>query len=213
MPAPAEFRFNEASLLGKAVGMDVEQLVQAGLVSKSGDKIKMLSAKERRRERALEPEEVVETLFGPVKAGKKVAKKNILKVHPNDPQFRTALDSCHALALRYIEAGSPAGGVGSARGLARQQRWSADSNVAKLMQALVAAAPEAVRHEKGKKSTAAQFPEFRAWHALLEPLFGMEPPDWTEKPPAQGMLFAREEVEDLGEDEEASDESGEGEDE
>lgn len=208
----AEFRFNEASLLGKAVGMDVEQLVQAGLVSKSGDKIKMLSAKERRRERALEPDEVVGTLFGPVTKGKRVAKKHILKVHPNDPQFRTALDACHALALRYIEAASPAAGIGSARGLARQQRWSADSSVARLMQALVAAAPEALRHEKGKKSAAAFFPEFRAWHALLQPLFGMEPPDWTEKPPAQGMLFVREEVEDLVEDADESDESGEGED-
>jgi len=51
------------------------------------------------------------------------------------------------------------------------------------MKALIEAAPEALRYEKGKNSAAAKFPEFRAWHALLEPLFGMTQPDWTEKPP------------------------------
>ena len=40
--------------------MDVEQLMMAGLVTKSGDKVKMLSAKDRRRERALKPDEVDE---------------------------------------------------------------------------------------------------------------------------------------------------------
>jgi putative DNA methylase len=66
----AEFRFNEAKLLGNAVGMDVDQLVAAGLVTKSGDKIQMVPAKERRRERALEPDEVTETLFGPLTVGR-----------------------------------------------------------------------------------------------------------------------------------------------
>lgn len=51
------------------------------------------------------------------------------------------------------------------------------------MEALVHAAPEALRHEKGKKSAAARFPEFRAWHTLLEPLFGIFPPEWIEKIP------------------------------
>jgi putative DNA methylase len=46
----AEFRFNEAKLLGNAVGMDVDQLVTAGLVTKSGDKINMLPASKRRRD-------------------------------------------------------------------------------------------------------------------------------------------------------------------
>jgi len=197
----AEFRFNEAKLLGHAVGMDVEQLVTAGLVAKSGDKIQMLSAQERRRERALEPDEVTETLFGPVTVSKKRTKKQILKVHPNDPRFRTALDACHALALRYIEAGGGTGGIGSARALVHQQRWAKDSSVARLMEALVHAAPEALRHDKGKKSAAAKFLEFRAWHALLEPLFGLTRPDWTEKPPAQGVLFAEPaDVEDEEED-------------
>jgi putative DNA methylase len=199
-----EFRFNEAKLLGHAVGMDVQQLVAAGLVEKDGDKIFMLSAKERRRERALEPDEVTETLFGSVTTPKKRTKKDALKVHPNDPVFRTALDACHALALRYLEGANPAGGIGSARALARQQRWGADSAVAKLMSALLTAAPEAVRHEKGKKSAAAKYPEFRAWHALLKPLFGIEPPDWTEKPPPQGLL-ALKEAEQPADDEEIDD--------
>lgn len=209
----AEFRFNEAKLLGHAVGMDVEQLAVAGLVTKSGDKIQMLSAKERRRERALEPDEVDETLFGPVAVTKKRTKKQVLKVHPNDPRFRTALDACHALALRYLEAGGGGGGVGSAKALVRQQRWTKDSAVAHLMEALVHAAPEALRHEKGKKSTAAKFPEFRAWHAMLEPLFDIESPDWTEKtPPQVGLFAAHEEAADYeggsGIDETADDENG-----
>lgn len=185
----AEFRFNEAKLLGHAVGMDVEQLAAAGLVTKSGDKIKMLPVRERRRERALEPDEVMETLFGPATVVKKRTKKQVLKVHPNDPQFRTALDACHALALRALEAGGGAGGIGSAKALMRQQRWTTESAVARLMEALVSAAPEAMRHEKGKKSAAAEFPEFRAWHTLLQPLFAIEPPDWAEKTPPQGVLF------------------------
>lgn len=37
--------------------MDVDRLVAAGLVSKSGDKIKLLSAKDRRRAKKLEQEE------------------------------------------------------------------------------------------------------------------------------------------------------------
>jgi putative DNA methylase len=187
--AAAEFRFNEAKLLGHAVGMDVDQLVVAGLVTKSGDKIQMVPAKERRRHRALDPDEVEETLFGKVTVSKKRTKKDVLKVHPNDPRFRTALDACHALALRYIEGGRGSAGTGSAKALTRQQRWTPDSPVARLMEALVHAAPPALRHEKGKQSAAAKFPEFKAWHELLEPLFDITPPDWTEQAPPQSALF------------------------
>ncbi len=179
----AEFRFNEAKLLGHAVGMDVDQLVAAGLVVKSGDKIRILSAQERRRDRALSPDEIEKLVAGP--SGKRVRKKDVLKVHPNDPYFRTALDACHALALRYLEAGGGKGGVGSAKSLARQQGWGADSPVARLMHALVRAAPRAVRFEKrlasGKldpKAASTKFPEFRAWYTLLKELFEIEPPKW-----------------------------------
>jgi adenine-specific DNA methylase len=205
----AEFRFNEAKLLGHAVGMDIDQLVAAGLVTKSGDKIQMLSVKERRRDRALEPDEITETLFGPVTTAKRRTKKDALKVHPNDPYFRTALDACHVVALRYLEAGGGAGGIGSAKALIRQQHWSRDSAVARLMEALVHAAPVALRHEKGKQSAAAKFPEFRAWHALLEPLFGIQAPDWVEKAPPQRLLFAEEAVAE--EDEEYNKETDENE--
>jgi len=110
--------------------------------------------------------------------------------------------------LRYLEAGGGTGGIGSAKALIRQQRWREDSPVARLMEALVYAAPAALWHEKGKKSAAAQFPEFRAWHDLLQPLFNIEPPDWTEKPPPQGILALEpdEEVEEA----EALDGEGEG---
>jgi len=208
----AEFRFNEAHLLGKAVGMDVEQLVVAGLVSKEGEKIKMLSAQDRRRERALEPDEVQATLFGPVAVPKKGTRKQVLKIHPNDPRFRTALDGCHALALRYTEANGGAAGIGSAKALARQQNWTKDSSVAKLMEALIHAAPEGVRFDKGKTSAGAKFPEFRAWHALTDPLFGIKSPEWVEKKPQATLLTPLEAADDAelnadGE-EEGSDEDG-----
>ena len=198
----AEFRFNEAKLLGNAVGMDVAQLEAAGLISKSADKITMLSAQARRRDKALEPDEV-DTIFGPMPTGKRRTKKDALKVHPNDPSFRTALDGAHALALRYVEAHGGDGGLGSAKGLARQQGWTKDSNVAKLIAALVQAAPEALRSEKsevGKK-----YPEFRAWHAMLTPVFDLPAPDWTPKVVAadQPNLFddadEDDETEDTGE--------------
>lgn len=166
----AEFRFNEAKLLGHAVGMDVSQLVAAGLVSRTSDKIKILSANDRRRPKAVD-------------AAEEAGKGGL--VHPNDVAFRTALDGCHALALRYLDAGGGAAGVGAARSLARQQGWDKDSAVARLLSALVLAAPAAVRIDRGKASAAAKFPEFRACHALLFPLFGITQPDWTEKAPDQ----------------------------
>jgi adenine-specific DNA methylase len=198
----AEFRFNEAKLLGHAVRMDVSQLEAAGLVMKSGENIKMLPARERRRQRALEPAEIEETLFGPEMAKKKRFKKDALKVHPNDPEFRTAIDACHALALRYVEAASEAAGIGSAKALMRQQGWTKDSPVARLMAALVQAAPRAVWQDTGKISAGAKFPEFRAWHALVKELFGVEPPDWTILEVKQQDLF--EETEDEEEEEEES---------
>lgn len=180
----AEFRFNEAKLLGNAVGMDVVQLEAAGLISKSADKVTMLAASARRRDKALEPEEV-HTIFGSMPSGKKTKKKDALKIHPNDPSFRTALDSAHALALRYIEAQGGDAGIGAAKGLARQQGWSKDSNVARLIAALVQASPQALRSDKtevGKK-----YPEFLAWHAMLTPLFDLPAPDWTVKATSVSM--------------------------
>jgi len=203
----AEFRFNESKLLGHAVGMDVSQLQAAGLIEKSSDKIKILAAMKRRRSKALEQDEIEQTLFGPVTKEKKRRKQDALKVHPNDPVFRTALDGCHALAIRYIEAGSSGGGVGSAKALVRQQRWSKESGVARLMEALVIAAPEALRFEAGKKSAAAEFPEFRAWHALLEPLFGIKPPEWKRKAEPQAKLFIEDEEEEPEEGAEAEEEA------
>lgn len=205
----AEFRFNEAKLLGHAAGMDVDRLVVAGLVAKQGDKISMLSAKDRRRKEALKREEVVMDLFGEVPDKKRRKKADVLQVHPNDPTFRTTIDACHALALRYLEAGGGNAGIGSARALVRQQGWTTESNVARLMEALTKAAPRALWKETGKNSPAANFPEFRAWHALLEPLFGITPPEWVEAPPPQAtFVFAGEEEEEIldgAEDEEETD--------
>ncbi len=176
----AEFRFNEAKLLGHAVGMDVAQLAAAGLVKRTADKVNIHSAKDRRRDRAIEDAD---------DAGKGG------KVHPNDAAFKTAIDGCHALALRYAEAGGGAAGVGAARSLARHQGWDKDSAVARLMAALVQAAPPGVRIERSKQSAAAKFLEFRAWHALLYPLFGVPAPDWTEVLPDQIQFELRAPVE------------------
>jgi hypothetical protein len=51
---------------------------------------------------------------------------------------------------------------------------------------LLRAAPPAVRREKN--AVADKFAEFRAWHAMLLPVFGLAPPDWTEKKPDQAVL-------------------------
>jgi adenine-specific DNA methylase len=204
----AEFRFNEAHLLGKAVGMDVDTMIYAGLISKSGDQVKLLSAKDRRRPKKLDLEEIEETLFGPMPVGKKrrVKKSDALKVHPNDPNFRTALDACHALALRYAEAGGGNPGLGSARQLSTQQGWKEGSSVARLMAALLKAAPPALWHDRGKTSAAALYPEFRAWHAMIEPLFGVTPPDWPQDRVEPDMPLFAERIDEADGEEEEEDE-------
>ncbi len=186
----AEFRFNEAKLIGHAVGMSPDALVAAGLLEKDSENVRILSARERRRAEAVSREEM-SLLLATVEASARRGRgaRRIVGVHPNDPAFRTALDGCHALALRYLEAGGGASGIGSARALAARQGWGADSTVARLMHALVLTAPEALRREPhGERDLAAQYAEFRAWHALLQPLFGIEPPDWTPRPPEQPTL-------------------------
>ena len=98
----AEFRFNEAKLLGHAVGMDVSALELAGLITVKADKVKFLSAADRRREAPLRDDEARQLLFGAIqRTGKKVKKADALKIHPRDPAFRTHLDRAQALALRH----------------------------------------------------------------------------------------------------------------
>ena len=175
----AEFRFNEAMLLGRSVGMDVSALIDAGLVSKSSDKVKLRTAKERRSERAIRTESEQLEMFESTRRGRRRGRRT---VHPNDEYFASVIDMCHALALRYAEAGGGQAGIGVARGMAMQQGWNANSPCAQMMEALVNAAPQAVRFPgKGRQKTIAdEFPEFRAWHAMLQPLFGIEPPEWKE---------------------------------
>ena len=196
----AEFRFNEAMLLGRAVGMDVDQMKMSGLVASSGEKVRILSAKERRRAKPVLKPEDQPMLFGLPDGGKKKVSR---KVHPNDEFFASAIDMCHALALRHAEAGGGQAGIGAARGTALQQGWKKDSACARLMEALVRAAPQAVRFPgNGRQKTAADdYPEFRAWHAMLKPLFGIEPPEW--KPMAVQLT-----LEQLEEAEEEDDETG-----
>ena len=201
----AEFRFNEAMMLGRSVGMDVARLKETGLVSTSGDKVKLLPASERRRDKAIRSELDQTALFADLPKGRRT--KPSRQVHPSDEVFVSAIDMCHALALRYAESGGGQAGIGAARGMALQQGWGPPSACANLMSALLNAAPPGVRFaSKGKLKTAADdFPEFRAWHALLKPLFGIEPPVWKEPTIAQTVMLAEDDAEELTEDEEDED--------
>ena len=78
--------FDEALLLTRGLGMDVQALVDAGLVAKDGGAIVVRSASERRRASA--------TGTGEDGAG---------GVHPQDRTYGTAIDACHALALAGLE--------------------------------------------------------------------------------------------------------------
>jgi len=191
----AEFRFNEAMLLGRAVGIDVARLKETGLVSTTGDKVKMLRASERRREKPIRSEQEQLALFT---EHRRTRAKPSRKVHPNDEYFVSAIDMCHALALRHEESGGGQAGVGAARGMALQQGWGAESGCARLMTAMVNAAPLAVRFPgKGRVRTQAdEFPEFRAWHAMLKPLFSIDPPLWKEPTIIQGALLTTDEDDD-----------------
>jgi hypothetical protein len=72
------------------------------------------------------------------------------------------------------------------------------------MEALLKAAPPALWHDTGKKGAAAIYPEFRAWHAMIEPLFGITPPDWPEPQKDAELALQydeQEEAEEEGEEE------------
>lgn len=183
----AEFRFNEAKLLGHAVGMDVSSLEQAGLITVKADKVSILSAADRRRAEPLTEAEAQQLLFGwePGK-GKRIKKAESLKIHPRDTVFRTHLDKAQALALTYLDAGGGAAGIGAARSFATRHGIKLGDPTVRLIEALLRAAPPAVRREKN--AVAQKFAEFRAWHVMLQPVFGLTPPDWTEKKPDQAVL-------------------------
>ena len=172
--------------------------------------LNILSAADRRRDAPLREEEAQQLLFGTIQGtGKKAKKSDALKIHPRDPVFRTHLDRAQALALAYADAGGGAAGIGAARALANRHGVKAGDPTVRLIEALLKASPLALRRDKG--AAALKFPEFRAWHAMLQPLFGITPPDWAEKGPDQGMLallaakgtaVAEEEIELAAEEEE-----------
>jgi len=182
-----EFRFDDAMLLGRSLGMDVNSLVEAGLAGKKGANVSLLPARERRREKAVATVAEQMELFASGK-GRRKAQRG---VHPGDEFFGSAIDMAHALALRYLEAGGEQPGIGAARSMALQRHWDRESAVARLIAALVAAAPEAVRFpgKEGKKTAADRFPEFRAWHALLKPVFGIDAEEWVEPVELQRTLL------------------------
>jgi putative DNA methylase len=151
------------------------------------DKVKSLSAVERRRESPLRDDEAQQVLFGRTPGdGKRLKKVDALKIHPRDPVFRTHLDRAHALALAYSDASGGKTGIGAAKSFAVRHGIKAGDPTVRLIEALLGAAPAAVRRDTTE--IARKFPEFRAWHDLLEPLFGITPPDWTEKGPDQQVL-------------------------
>jgi adenine-specific DNA methylase len=180
MNAP-EFRFNEAMLLGRSVGMDVETLIASGLLAKKSEQVRLLPATERRRERSVRRDSPEAQLML-IDLPKRGRERRVRAVHPLDEVFASAIDACHAIALRYSDAGGGDAGIGAVRGMARQQGWSRESPCARLMEALVKAAPASVRFPvkapRQKVAVADVFPEFRTWHALLEPVFGIPSPEW-----------------------------------
>ena len=73
----AQFRFNEAMLLGRSVGMDVDRLRESGLVRKKGANVVLLSARERRRDRPVRDEaEQMELLSGSKRRRRRMARKD-----------------------------------------------------------------------------------------------------------------------------------------
>jgi hypothetical protein len=96
------------------------------------------------------------------------------------------MDKAQALALTYADAGGGAAGIGAARSFATRHSIKLGDPTVRLIEALLRAAPPAVRREKN--AVAEKFAEFRAWHAMLLPVFGLTPPDWTEKKPDQAVL-------------------------
>lgn len=215
----ADFRFNEARLLGHAVGMDVAALEQAGLIARKADTVGILSAAARRREVPLREDEAQQLLFGWTPGeGKRVKRADALKIHPRDPAFRTHLDRAHGLALVHADAGGGAAGIGAAKSFAARHGIKAGDPTVRLIEALLRAAPPALR--RAKSEIAGKFPEFGAWHAMLEPLFGIVPADWTEKGPDQHVLdlltrsgVGAEEIDPETDEEDDEDEAGDAEEE
>lgn len=210
----AEFRYNEGNMLGKALGLDVDDMAKIGLIKKKGDSLTMVSASERRR------------LAGPLSAGDFTrlqeaavsGKPKKRDIHPNDHAYFTALDLAQALALCWQDAfatGGEQNAIGATRGMTARLGVVPESPAARLLYALVKAAPEALRFPGGKGSASEKYPEFMAWHAMLKPLFSIDPPVW-EKPKAEdldlGALFetstepSSEDAEDEEADEEEADE-------
>jgi putative DNA methylase len=199
-----EFRFNEAMLLGRAVGMDVDRLKDFGLLERDGEKVKILPAASRRRDKPIKagPEQILLTADPQPGSKNKKSSKTTRKVHPQDDHFSSAIDMCHAIALRYADTGGGDNGIAEAKSMALQKGWNKESPCCKLMEALLNAAPPAVRFpgKKKEKTAADRFPEFRAWHAMLKPVFGIDPPEWKE--PTQPLvldLYEDEEEEELDE--------------
>ena len=208
----AEFRYNEGNMLGKALGIDVDDMAKIGLIKKKGDNLTMVSAAERRR------------LSGPLSAGDftrlqeaaATGKAKKRDIHPNDHNYFTALDLAQALALCWQDAfatGGEQNAIGAARGMIARLSVVPEHPAARILYALVKAAPEALRFPGGKGSASEKYPEFMAWHAMLKPLFSIDPPVW-EKPKAEdldlGGLFAtaNETAEEGPDEEEAEEEEG-----
>ena len=167
--------FDEALLLTRGLGMDVQALVDAGLVAKDGGSIVVRSAPERRRASA--------TGIGEAGGG---------GVHPQDRTYATAIDACHALALAGLEGmatvvlapgamapGATQAGLGMASAIWQRLPGSQRTQAGALLSALVAGAPVAARQGSG----ASDYPEFGIWRSLHAHLGLGDAPEW--KAPAQ----------------------------
>jgi len=170
-----EARFNEAMLLGRSLGLGVDNLISAGLLSKKSEKVFILSAKERRADKPREEAIRSDVLFD-IPGKKKTPPR---KIHPRDPDYATLIDLLHGWALTYIEGG--AGGIGAGMNFARRHQLQHGHPAVELALALLAVAPQGVWHGASETEPNAAHPEFFAWRELISQGLGIEVPEWIEE--------------------------------
>ncbi len=180
----AEFRVNEARLLGNAVGMDVDTMIAAGLVSKYRRQDQDGAREGTAQRPALDAGEV--DFVGAPIAGTTVTRSRCAEGPPERPQLPHGTGRLPCAGTALSGARRRCGRHRQRPRIARRQNWTRRrGSVARLMEALVMPRRRPYRWTTGGPNAAAMFPEFRAWHALLQPLFGIVTPDWTPLEPLQ----------------------------
>jgi adenine-specific DNA methylase len=175
--------FDEALLLTRALGLDANALVAAGVAERQKGNLTLRTATERRRAQAA-------TAADEPGAGG--------LVHPGDATYATPLDALHAMVQAAIDAAplpralqprAPApvvseAGVGRARAIWNRLSGEQRLHAGTLLAALVAAAPPPARFGPG----ALDYPDFGLWRSLMVHLGLPDAPAWAAPtPPALNL--------------------------